>query len=150
MVFRYDSAIKELQAYLENWNSFTGSKHSFARILEHTVVTGTNTSQIIATLASKPDSDPNSKQQQQSLLAASRASSEARTLTIPGYCVLNLSWESRNIAMLSFYYFGVHSADRFKIMNSIQTDLRKRVSPNDPSVSLFSICSKPLRYSLVR
>lgn len=148
LVFRYDSAVKDLQTYFENWNCFSGSKHSFARILEHTLVTGSNASQIIASIASKPELDPTSKKS--GLGAKSSPHPEARTLTVPGYCVLRLTWESKNVAMLTFYFFGVHSADRFRIMHAIQQDLLKRANPNDPTEPLFSICSKPLRYSLVR
>lgn len=148
LVFRFDSATKDLQSYFENWNCFSGSKHSFARVLEHTLVTGSNASQIIASIASKPELDPTSKKS--GIGAKSSPHPEARTLTVPGYCVLRLTWESKNVAMLTFYFFGVHSADRYRIMHTIQQDLLKRTNPNDPTNPLFSICSKPLRYSLVR
>lgn len=148
LVFRFDSATKDLQTYFENWNCFSGSKHSFARVLEHTLVTGSNASQIIASIASKPELDPTSKKS--GIGAKSSPHPEARTLTVPGYCVLRLTWESKNVAMLTFYFFGVHSADRYRIMHSIQQDLLKRTNPNDPTAPLFSICNKPLRYSLVR
>lgn len=146
--FRFDSATKDLQTYFENWNCFSGSKHSFARILEHTLVTGTTASQIIASIASKPEFDPTAKQS--GLQGTKTIHPEARTLTVPGYVVARLTWESKNVAMLSFYFFGVHSADRHRILHGIQQDLIKRTNPNDPTNPLFSICSKPLRYSLVR
>jgi hypothetical protein len=147
LVFRFDTATKELQSYFDNWNCFSGSKHSFARVLEHTVITGTNTSQIIATISSKSEVDLTAKA---GASLATKAISEARTLTVPAYCVLRLTWESKNAAMLSFYFFGVCSADRYKIMNGIHSDLVARANPNDPSTPLFNICRKPLRYSLVR